>query len=417
MSKLTRLGGDLYTGRKSINFVGRKWLWYAISAVIIVVVVLGLSVKGLNLGIDFKGGTRYTVTISGQASQKLADQLRDAVGTSGVPEAETPTVMTAGDHSVVIETKTINENSADDDKVMSAITKTADVKANDISRVGVGASWGKQVATKAATGLVVFLVLVVLFIWGYFRQWKMSVAAVVALAHDVVITVGVYALSGFEVTPATVTGFLTILGFSLYDTVVVFDKVRENTKNLRATRRSYAEAANLALNQTLVRSVNTSIVALLPVIAILYVSAVQLGTSTLKDIALALFIGMAAGTYSSIFIATPLLVHLKSGEKEVVDAERRARARIKQADKYADVPVFTDDLPVADEPAELADAEPGPTDEADVDEPAGSRTASRPRSDPMGRGRTAPSQHRPVRESGASGRPQPSRKPRSKRGK
>jgi len=415
MSKLTRFGGDLYSGRKSINFVGRKWLWYAVSAVIVIAAVLGLTLKGLNLGIDFKGGTQYTVTVKGHATQTLADKLRDAVGSSGVPAAQTPTVMTAGTSSVVIETKSIGEATAADNKITQIITKTAHVKADEVSRTGVGASWGKQVATKAATGLVIFLVLVVLFIWAYFRQWKMSVAALVALAHDVVITVGVYALSGFEVTPATVTGFLTILGFSLYDTVVVFDKVRENTKNLRATRRSYAEAANLALNQTLVRSINTSIVALLPVLAILYVSAVQLGTSTLKDIALALFVGMAAGTYSSIFIATPLLVHLKSREKEVIDAERRARARIKEADKYADVPAFTEGMPVADDPAELAEGRAAGRVGADDTEPAGS--TSRPRTDPMGRGRTAPAQHRPVRESGASGRPQPSRKPRSKRGK
>ncbi len=153
----------------------------------------------------------------------------------------------------------------------------------------------------------------VLFIWAYFREWKMSVAAIVALAHDVVITVGIYAVSGFEVSPATVTGLLTILGFSLYDTVVVFDKVRENTKNLRSKRMTYAEAANLAVNQTLVRSINTSIVALIPVGAILYVGAFQLGNGSLKDLALALFVGMAAGTYSSIFIATPLLVAHEAG--------------------------------------------------------------------------------------------------------
>ena len=173
---------------------------------------------------------------------------------------------------------------------------------------------------------MVFLVLVVLFIWAYFRQWKMSVAAIVALAHDVVITIGIYALSGFEVTPATVTGVLTILGFSLYDTVVVFDKVRENTKNLRERRTTYAAQANLAVNQTLVRSINTSIVALIPVGAILYVGAVQLGSSSLKDLALALFVGMAAGAYSSIFIATPLLAQLKSSESEVQLAEKRAKA-------------------------------------------------------------------------------------------
>jgi preprotein translocase subunit SecF len=171
---------------------------------------------------------------------------------------------------------------------------------------------------------VVFLVLVVLLIWGYFRQWKMSLAAIVALAHDLIITVGIYALSGFEVTPATVTGVLTILGFSLYDTVVVFDKVRENTKNLRESRQTYAEAANLAVNQTLVRSINTSIVALLPIGAILYVGVVQLGSGSLKDLALALFVGMAAGAYSSIFIATPLLVDLRRNEPSVKELERAA---------------------------------------------------------------------------------------------
>jgi preprotein translocase subunit SecF len=229
---------------------------------------------------------------------------------------------------------------------------------------------------------------VVLFIWAYFREWKMSVAALLALAHDVVIAVGVYALIGFEVTPATVTGFLTILGFSLYDTVVVFDKVRENTKNLRQGRQTYAEAANLALNQSLVRSLNTSLVALLPVAAILWVSAVQLGSSSLKDIALALFVGMAAGTYSSIFIATPFLVHLKEGEKAIVDTDRRARTRARQADRYANVPTFYEGMPVDEQPEELRGVDDN----------------------------VAPSRG-PVEDSGSAGRPQPRRQPRSKRGR
>ena len=215
-----------------------------------------------------------------------------------------------------------------------------------MSQDEIGASWGQDVAKRSLTGLIVFLVLVVLFIWAYFREWKMSVAALVALAHDVIITVGVYALSGFEVSPATVTGILTILGFSLYDTVVVFDKVRENTKNLRSTKMTYGEAANLAVNQTLVRSINTSIVALIPVGAILYVGAVQLGNGSLKDLALALFVGMAAGTYSSVFIATPLLAHMKGGEKDIRDIERRLTSKRRhEADRYASVPVFTEDMP------------------------------------------------------------------------
>ncbi len=256
-------------------------------------------------------------------------------------------VTTSGDSSILVQTEELTD--AESAEVTQTIIDTVGATQDDISQDQIGASWGDEVKDRAILGLVVFLVLVILFIWAYFREWKMSVAAIVALAHDVIITVGVYALSGFEVSPATVTGLLTILGFSLYDTVVVFDKVRENTKNLRASRTTYAKAANLAVNQTLVRSINTSLVALIPVGAILYVSAVQLGSSSLKDLALALFVGMAAGAYSSIFIATPLLVHLKSNETEVVLAERRAKARERRnADRYASVPVFKDDLPIVD---------------------------------------------------------------------
>jgi preprotein translocase subunit SecF len=249
-------------------------------------------------------------------------------------------------------------------------------------------------------------------IWGYFRQWKMSVAAMVALAHDLLITVGIYALSGFEVTPATVTGVLTILGFSLYDTVVVFDKVRENTKNLRSTHQTYAEAANLAVNQTLVRSINTSIVALIPVGAILYVGAVQLGSGPLKDLALALFVGMAAGAYSSIFIATPLLAHLKSLEPDVQELEKRVKARRRhQVDPYAQVPVYTDDMPV--------DAEAPLTGDREEQTAAARSGGARPQpnTDATGRGRVVPPSRGPVRPSSSSGRAQPSRKSKSKRGK
>ncbi len=412
MSKFSfsRLGKELYTGEKSFDFVGRRMLWYAVSAVVLVAVVLGVWLQGINLGIDFTGGTRYTVTVA-QADQELADDLRTAVGDTAVEEADGATVRTAGPKSIVIETKAIADNSEADDSIMAAITKTADVAEEDVSRTGIGPSWGQRVATKAALALGIFLVGVVLFIWIYFREWKMSVAAVVALLHDVVITVGVYAIVGFEVTPATVTGFLTILGYSLYDTVVVFDKVKENTRNLSQKKQTYAYAANLAINQTLVRSVNTSIIGLLPVVAILYVSTVQLGTSSLKDISLVLFIGMAVGTYSSIFIATPLLVHLKSKEKDVVDAEKRAAARMKEADKYAAVPVFDEGMPVAesDEPDELREGSSEDLHEAGV-----SRGTS-PNRSATGRGRNVPDQHREVSDSGAAGRPQPKRESRSKR--
>jgi preprotein translocase subunit SecF len=420
MGGFSRLGNDLYSGKRSVDFVGRKWLWYAISGLIVLLAVLGLGVKGLNYGIEFTGGAQFRVEVpASEATQANADKLREAVAATGIPNASAPIVTTSGKTGIIVQVEQLS--SAESDEVKATILDTVDAKAGGLSQDEIGASWGEEVANRALLGLVVFLVLVVLFIWAYFRQWKMSLAAVVALAHDVIITVGVYALSGFEVTPATVTGLLTILGFSLYDTVVVFDKVRENTKNLRATRQTYAGAANLALNQTLVRSINTSLVALIPVGAILYVGAVQLGSSSLKDLALALFVGMAAGTYSSVFIATPLLVHLKSTETEVVLAERRAKARERRtADRYAAVPVFKDDMPVVGPDEELDPADVGDDDfEDDFDEPERPQPATRPPLAPeaVGRGRVVPTPARPVTRSAASGRQQPSRQPKSKRGK
>ena len=202
---------------------------------------------------------------------------------------------------------------------------------DDIKVQLVGPSWGSEVSKNAAKALLVFLILVALFLSLYF-EWPMALAGLVALAHDVVITVGIYALSGFEVTPATVIGFLTILGYSLYDTVVVFDKVKENTKNITGgSRMTYSEAANLALNQTLVRSINTSIVALLPVLSILVVGVSLLGAGTLNDLALALFVGMLVGTYSSIFIATPILSYIKERSGEMQSLAKRVAARREKA--------------------------------------------------------------------------------------
>ena len=406
MGRFSRLGNDLYSGRRSIDFIGRRWLWYAVSAVIVLVAISGLALKGLNFGIEFTGGAEFRVSVpSSQASQDTADDLREALGGSGIDAASSPVVTTSGSEAILVQTEPLS--SEDSEGITQVILDTTGASADDLSQTELGASWGQQVAERALIGLVVFLVLVVLFIWAYFREWKMSLAAMVALAHDVLITIGVYALSGFEVTPATVTGVLTILGFSLYDTVVVFDKVRENTKSLREMRMGYAQAANLAVNQTLVRSINTSIVALLPVGAILYVGAVQLGSGSLKDLALALFVGMAAGLYSSVFIATPLLAHMKSGETEVQQAERRARARQRAlADRYATVAGRRGATTAAEEPAARPVAEP---DEA----PAAA--SSRPLT--AGRGRIAPPPRSPVARSTASGRNQPSRTARSKRGR
>ncbi len=414
MGRFSRLGNDLYSGRRSVDFVGRTRIWYAMSGVIIVAAILGLYFRGLNFGLEFRGGAQFTVTMpAGQATQDNADKLRDDVAGSGIKAAQQVVVNTAGKNNIIIETEPLTPNESD--QIEATIEHSVGITKAGISTDEIGPSWGKEVAKRSATGLVVFLVLVVLMIWGYFRQWKMSVAAMVALAHDLVITVGIYALSGFEVTPATVTGVLTILGFSLYDTVVVFDKVRENTKNLRASHQTYSEAANLAVNQTLVRSINTSLVALIPVGAILYVGAVQLGSGSLKDLALALFVGMAAGAYSSIFIATPLLAHMKSLEPNVQELEKRLKARRRhEVDRYASVPSYTDDMPIADEPRQPV--APGDREEQAATAPYGGNRPQ-PNTGASGRGRVVPQARRPVRPSSGSGRAQPTRQSKSKRGK
>jgi preprotein translocase subunit SecF len=409
MGKFSRLGNDLYEGRVSVDFVGRWKLWYTGSAFIVLVAIFGLTYNGLNLGIEFEGGTEYSVALpTDQVNQETADDLRQAVAGLGIKDAEQPVVTTSGNKAVLVQTEELTRDEST--RVTAAILETTGAAEADISISEIGSSWGRDILNRALLGLGVFLLVVVLFIWAYFREWKMSVSAIVALAHDVLITVGIYALSGFEVSPATVTGILTILGFSLYDTVVVFDKVRENTKNLRAKHTTYAQAANLAVNQTLVRSINTSIVALLPVGAILYVGVFQLGSGSLKDLALALFVGMAAGAYSSIFIATPLLVQLKANEKDVQDAEKRAAILRARADRYADVPVFKEDMPIQ--------AEPGGDSERPAPAPATAAARVTPkRPEAGGSGRVVPEASRPVKQSGSAKRSQPAREPRSKRGK
>lgn len=413
MGRFSRLGNELYGGRRSIDFVQRRGLWYAVSAVLVGVAVAIVLVKGLAFGIEFTGGTQYRVPVAASdATQANADKVREAIADSGIEATGAPIVTTAGDDLLVqVEELTPEES----DQVVAVIQDTVPVP-EEISQDEISASWGQEVGQRAAIGVAVFLVLVMIFIAVYFREWKMSLAAFVALVHDIAITIGVYSLSGFPVTPAAVTGLLAILGFSLYDTVVVFDKVKENTHQLRQSRQTYADAANLAVNQTLVRSVNTGIVALIPIGAILFTSAALLGASSLKDLALSQFVGMAVGVYSSVFLAPRVLVHLKSNESEVVLAERRAKARARRdADKYASVPTFKEDMPVYDEDEALDAPADGPADGPVDGEP---EAASPPRApEAVGRGRVAPSPTRPIGNSSASGRQQPTRQPKSKRGK
>lgn len=415
MGRFSRLGNELYDGRVSVDFVGRWKTWYAVSAMIVILAITGLAWKGLNFGIEFVGGTEYKISLpADQVTQDTADDLRQDVAGLGIKDAEQPVVTTSGSEAVLVQTEELTR--AESERVSAQILETTGAAEKDLSVSEIGESWGQDILNRALIGLLVFLLVVVLFIWAYFREWKMSVAAIVALAHDVLITVGIYALSGFEVSPATVTGILTILGFSLYDTVVVFDKVRENTKNLRQKHTSYAEAANLAVNQTLVRSINTSVVALLPVGAILYVGVFQLGSGSLKDLALALFVGMAAGAYSSIFIATPLLVQLKGNEKEIQDAAKRAATRRRAADKYAAVPTFRDNMPLFDEETGKSTGTRTKTVAPGAQQTAPA-TAPPRKDEAIGAGRVVPEATRPVKESGAAKRSQPTRQPRSKRGK
>ena len=313
MSKLSELGNDLYSGRVSIDIVGRRKLWYGIAIVLVVLAIVAPVARGgFNFGIEFRGGSEFRIDGVGETSQQIA---RDAV--TSVESGSQPVVTSIGVDSVRIQTEQLDDVTTEEIRI--ALASAYGVESGAVTSSFIGANWGADVTSKALNGLIVFLLLVSVLMALYFRTFKMSIAALAALAHDIVITAGIYALTGFEVTPAAVIGLLTILGYSLYDTVVVFDKVRENTLGVEFSEStSFASQVNLAVNQTLVRSVNTSVVAVLPVAAILFIGAFILGVGTLRDIALALFIGIIVGTYSSIFIASPVYVHLREKEARFV---------------------------------------------------------------------------------------------------
>lgn len=328
MSKKASIGQRLYRGDISYNFIARKKFWYALSALLLLISVGGLLFRGLNLGIEFKGGADYTIpnaTCSVEEARLTSESLTGA-----------QTIVTeTGTGTVRVQTETLTPDQSQELAVV--LSETCGTTPDKIKFQVVGPTWGAEISQKALQGLVVFLILVTIFMTIYF-EWRMALAAMIALAHDLIITVGIYALTGLEVTPATVIGFLTILGYSLYDTVVVFDKVKENTRGITGQSiLTYDEAANLAVNQTVVRSINTSIVALLPIFAIIIVGAYILGAGTLLDLAVALGIGMVVGTYSSIFLATPLLAQLKSATPEMKSLAARVKSRrIQVAKKVAD---------------------------------------------------------------------------------
>ena len=315
---------QFFTGQSHFDFVGRSRQWAILAAALIGASLLALALSGLNFGIDFTGGTSFIVT--GADGGFDAQDLRDAVSETGVEEVAAQVVDDG--KGAMVTTPSIEEVGGEQqDAVLDAIAEVTGVDRGDIDVSAVGPRWGAQVSRQAIRGLIAFLVLVSLYIAIRF-EWRMALAALVTLAHDVIVTVGIYALSGFQVTPASVIALLTILGYSLYDTVVVFDRVTEDTARLNSmSTRTYGETANDALNHVLVRSLSTSMTSILPVGSLLFIGATLLGAETLRDLALALFVGMAMGTFSSIFVATPALVWLKEREPKYAELKQKVETR------------------------------------------------------------------------------------------
>ena len=374
----------LYVGDLSFDFVGRRKTWYVMSGIIIAIALIALLVRGLSLGIEFSGGADFQAPT--RVTAQTVDNMRNAVAASGIPELDDATVTTLGDNTVRVQTRSLDAET-EVPLMREVIAEELGVSTDEVAYSLIGASWGKQITQQGLIALVVFLVLVMVMIWIYFRDLKMSIAAIVAVLHDLLLTIGIYALVGFTFTPATLIGMLTILGYSLYDTVVVFDKVREHTANLRQGRVRYAALANKAVNQVLIRSINTTIIGVLPVAALLVAGWFILGTGPLKDLGLVLFVGMVAGAYSSVLIATPLLVDMKMREPEIIAHEesltRRAQRKgpRKASEEVDDVDLDEDVSEPTNE--ELAASPSGPritTDEAKIWRPdAGERVQPRHR--------------------------------------
>jgi preprotein translocase subunit SecF len=351
--------GRLYTGTGAFDIVGKRKRWYLVFGLFVLICVGSIVFRGFNLGIEFQGGTQIqfsTVGVTGDTSQQAVGGVIE--GAIGQKPASVQLAGSGDAQTVQIRTATLT--AAQQQQVKQALfdayhprNHSGEPDVNSISETAVSSSWGGEITRQALIALVVFLVLVSIFLAVYFER-AMALAALVALAHDLIVTAGVYSLVGFEVSPSTVIGLLTILGFSLYDTVVVFDKVRENSRGLLGlTRRTYAESANLALNQTLMRSINTSLIAVLPVLGLLVVGVGLLGVGTLADLALVQMVGILAGALSSIFLATPVLVDLKMRDPRFQQqAARVAARRAKQAGAVVDAaaePDVADDDALADE--------------------------------------------------------------------
>lgn len=353
-TKKVSFAHKLYTGKVGYDFIGNRNRWYIVSAVLLTISILALSIMRLNLGIEFKGGADFTVPIT--VTAQTPDQLRSAVEALKLPDNDDIQVISVGENQVRVQTRSLSVDEVT--KVKQALaTAAGGIPVDEVGYSLIGASWGSMITQQALIALAVFLVLVSLLIWAYFRNYKMAIAAIVALVHDLIITVGVYALVGFTVTPATLIGVLTILGYSLYDTVVVFDKVRENTADLKNSRMTYSEAANAAVNQVLIRSINTTIIGVLPVAALTFAGAFILGTGPLKDLGLALLVGMIAGAYSSIFIAAPLLAQLQEAEPEMKEHRERLARRAQRHTVKESAPAKKKSVVITDGDGPLAEVD------------------------------------------------------------
>lgn len=317
------IANRLYTGKLGYDFIKNRKLWFTITAAAIAISILVLLFKQLTLGIEFRGGTDFQAPIA-VAGETVGD-VRAATADFQVEDLDAQ-VFSIGDSAVRIQTRSLSTSEITTTREDIAAATGASL--DEVTYNTIGGSWGKQISQGAIIAVVVFLSLVMVLIAVWFRDWRMAVAAIIALAHDMIITLGVYAIVGFTVTPSTLIGLLTILGYSLYDTVVVFDKVRENTKGLTESDRTYSQQANLAINQVLIRSINTTVIGVLPVAA-MFLAGVIGQSNPLKDLGLALLVGMVAGAFSSIFIATPLLAWLKERTPEL--REHRATLERRRA--------------------------------------------------------------------------------------
>ncbi len=323
----------LYRGETSFDFIGRRKVWFGVSAAIILIGIISLSTRGLNLGIDFKGGQSWLVS----SNTLTVAEATTAAESAGVTQ---PTVVQLTDQlnhtkqiqvTVDLNSKPAAQRATIEDNVQDALAKAAHTTPNNVNFDDVGPTWGGQVTSKAIEALIVFFIAVTLYISVRF-EFKMAIAAIIAVIHDILITVGIYSIAGFQVTPDTVIAVLTVLGYSLYDTVVVFDRIRDNSKGLGASGRiTYSDMVNLSMNQTLARSINTSLVAIIPVLSVLVIGSFILGATSLQDFGLALVIGLTSGAYSSIFIASPLLALMKEREARYITIRQRLETRGERA--------------------------------------------------------------------------------------